>query len=61
MLLPQEAEETHSVPAVGKPAPAIRLNDHAGRATALPSVAETTQPAGHWTVLAFYPKALTPG
>ena len=40
---------------VGKPAPAFRLNDHDGRLVAVGGKAE------HWTVLAFYPKAATPG
>ncbi len=41
--------------AVGKPAPAFRLNDSQGKAVAIGGA------AGHWTVLAFYPKAATPG
>lgn len=40
---------------VGDPAPALRLNDEQGEALALGGERET------WTVLAFYPKALTPG
>ena len=42
-------------PEVGKPAPTLRLNDHLGRAATVGGKAE------HWTVLAFYPKAMTPG
>jgi len=42
-------------PEVGKPAPAIRLNDHTGRAVSLAGGGE------HWSVLAFFPKAATPG
>ncbi len=42
-------------PEVGKAAPALRLNDHHGHAVAIGGAAET------WTVLAFYPKAATPG
>jgi hypothetical protein len=41
--------------AVGKPAPSFALNDHEGRAVRVGGEA-----AG-WTVLAFYPKASTPG
>ena len=44
-----------AVPAVGKPAPVVRLNDHTGAAVTIGGKAET------WTVLAFYPKAATPG
>lgn len=40
---------------VGAPAPAFRLNDHGGKAVAVGG------PAAKWTVLAFYPKAATPG
>jgi peroxiredoxin Q/BCP len=41
---------------VGKAAPAFRVNDHAGKAVAVGGAA-----SGAWTVLAFYPKAMTPG
>jgi cytochrome oxidase Cu insertion factor (SCO1/SenC/PrrC family) len=41
---------------IGKAAPTIRLNDHTGRATTLGS-----DKNGRWTVLAFFPKAATPG
>ena len=50
----QEKEEA-SGPEVGKPAPAFRLNDHEGNAVALGGEAK------HWTVLAFFPKAMTGG
>lgn len=40
---------------VGAAAPAFRLNDHAGRAVSIGGDRE------RWTVVAFYPKALTPG
>ena len=43
-------------PEVGKPAPAFRLNDHAGVARRVGPGAEKT-----WVVLAFFPKAMTPG
>lgn len=42
-------------PVVGEQAPAFRLNDHAGRAVAVGGQ------SAQWTVVAFYPKAMTPG
>jgi len=42
-------------PEVGKPAPAIRLNDHHGK------IVELGGKRANWTVLAFFPKAATPG
>ena len=42
-------------PQVGQPAPAFRLNDHTGTAVHVGGKSKT------WTVLAFYPKAATPG
>ena len=42
-------------PEVGKPAPAFRLNDHTGRAVKIGGKSDT------WTVMAFFPKAATPG
>ena len=60
-VLPQDpkpvAQETArpASPEVGKPAPVFRLNDHDGSAVAVGGKAE------HWTVIAFYPKAATPG
>ena len=42
-------------PEVGKPAPALRLNDHHGNIVELPGK------SANWTVLAFFPKAATPG
>ena len=43
-------------PKVGDPAPSFRLNDHEGRALSLAKVSKDA-----WVVLAFYPKADTPG
>ena len=40
---------------VGAPAPAFRVNDETGAATAVGGASKT------WTVLAFYPKASTGG
>lgn len=42
------------VPAVGTAAPAFKAENQDGVEVAFP-------PAGHWAVLAFYPKASTPG
>ena len=48
---PEKAEEL----AVGSTAPSLRLNDQTGNATKL------FDDKDRWTVLAFYPKAATPG
>jgi len=48
-------QRTPAGPEVGKPAPKIRLNDHAGK------IVEIGGAAKSWTVLAFFPKAATPG
>lgn len=42
-------------PEIGKPAPAVRLNDHRG------NIVELGGKRTNWTVLAFFPKAATPG
>lgn len=42
-------------PEVGKPAPTLRLNDHHGEIVELGTKRE------HWSVIAFFPKAATPG
>jgi hypothetical protein len=42
-------------PAVGEMAPTLRLNDHTGNIVALGGEQD------RWTVLAFFPKAATPG
>ena len=42
-------------PKVGKPAPTARLNDHNGEVVAIGGAQE------HWSILAFFPKAATPG
>lgn len=53
---PQDAKKKEPVvPQVGQTAPAFRLNDHTGRAV------QVGGPAKTWTVVAFYPKAATPG
>jgi peroxiredoxin Q/BCP len=43
------------MPEVGKPAPSVRLNDHTGKIVMLGGKTEK------WSVLAFYPKAMTSG
>ena len=43
-------------PKVGDPAPGFRLNDQDGQALSLAKATKDT-----WVVLAFYPKAATPG
>jgi peroxiredoxin len=42
------------MPEVGKAAPAFTAEDQSGRSVAFP-------PKGQWAVLAFYPRAATPG
>jgi hypothetical protein len=42
-------------PELGKPAPPVRLNDHHG------NIVELGGKRANWTVLAFFPKAATPG
>lgn len=49
--------QTPAPPAVGAPAPAFRLNDHEGRLVAVGGARTDKK----WTVVAFYPKAATPG
>ncbi len=44
------------MPEVGQPAPKLRLNNHEGKLTEVPAGEDFD-----WTVLAFYPKAATPG
>ncbi|MCR9245063.1 MAG: hypothetical protein NXI31_08520 [bacterium] len=52
---PTPAKKPAPAIAVGKPAPAFRLNDDGGRLT------KVGGKTANWTVLAFYPKASTPG
>jgi len=55
-LASQDAEQAvPAIPKVGDSAPVFRLNDHDGDAARIGGEAD------HWTVLAFYPKAMTPG
>jgi peroxiredoxin Q/BCP len=55
LALHEPAQDASTLPEVGKPAPAFRLNDHEGAAVAVGGAAQ------RWRVLAFYPKAATPG
>ena len=55
-VAPQETESGPALPKVGKPAPSFRLNDHTGKAVRVGGRDENG-----WTVLAFFPKAATPG
>ena len=51
----QEDGKKPALPEVGKPAPAFRLNDHTGRAVPVGGQSDS------WRVVAFFPKAATPG
>ena len=52
----QDRKPTTKPPTVGEAVPGIRLNDHTGVAVEIPAGEED-----RWTVLAFFPKAATPG
>ncbi|MDP6929665.1 MAG: redoxin domain-containing protein [Planctomycetota bacterium] len=52
---PAPPKTTVGQPKVGQAAPKFRLNDHGGAAVKVGGKSKT------WTVLAFYPKAATPG
>lgn len=57
LLAPLSAQDQGgpTLPEIGKAAPVIRLNDHTGAVKQVGGEAEL------WTVLAFYPRAGTPG
>jgi hypothetical protein len=55
LLVQDEAKHPPALPQVGEPAPTFRLNDHTGKAVRVGGESET------WTVVAFFPKAATPG
>lgn len=55
ILAQDPAPVDSAMPKVGAMAPTFRLNDHEGRAVDVGGTAKA------WTVLAFYPKAATPG
>ena len=52
---PAQDKEAPLLPQVGQAAPTFRLNDHTGAGVKVGGESEA------WTVLAFYPKAATPG
>ena len=54
-LVQDASKSGQKKPEVGKPAPALRLNDHKG------NIVELGGKRAGWTVLAFFPKAATPG
>ncbi len=54
LLVPQGEQES-KYPEVGKPAPTFKLNDQAGQ---LHGIGDAND---DWTVVAFFPKAMTPG
>jgi hypothetical protein len=51
----ESAKQAIKKPEIGKPAPSVRLNDHHG------NIVELGGKRATWTVLAFFPKAATPG
>jgi len=51
----QQDKQTPTKVQVGHAAPSFRLNDHHGKAVMVGGESDV------WTVLAFYPKAATPG
>jgi peroxiredoxin Q/BCP len=55
LLVGQDDAKTLARPEVGKAAPTFRLNDHSGTAHSIGQKSED------WTVVAFFPKAMTPG
>ena len=60
ILAPQDEprdqpQEEPALPSVGELAPAFRLNDHTGKAV------EVGGESKRWTVVAFFPRAATPG
>jgi hypothetical protein len=54
-LLQEPAQDKQPRAVVGAAAPTARLNDHAGKLATLGGTSE------RWTIMAFYPKAATPG
>jgi hypothetical protein len=54
-FLSQEKDSEQKLPTVGQPAPVFRLNDHTGKAVEIGGEADA------WRVVAFFPKAATPG
>jgi len=60
LLLAQGTQEGRPTrPSIGDAAPAFRVNDHTGHAVRVAPPKDGEE--GRWTVLAFFPKAATPG
>ncbi len=60
ILVPQDEpqdkpQEKPALPSVGELAPTFRLNDHTGKAVQIGGESK------RWTVVAFFPRAATPG
>jgi len=55
VLLGLAQEKKDPFPELEKPAPTFRLNNHEAE------LARVGGPQKHWSVLAFFPKAMTPG
>ena len=49
-------QDAPKIPAVGEKAPTFRLNDQTGSAVSVGANED-----GAWSIVAFYPKAATPG
>ncbi len=60
LWLGQDSSKPRAGLEVGQQLPEFRLNDSTGRARRV-APPGPDQPAGRWTVVAFYPKAATPG
>ena len=58
-LVPAVQDRAPAPPEVGDDVPAFRLNDHTGTGVRVAAPEEGEE--GPWTILAFFPKAATPG
>ena len=54
-LAPQKSDKKPELPKLEKKAPTFRLNNHDGELASIGGSQDD------WTVLAFFPKAMTPG
>lgn len=59
LLAPSLQDRAPAPPDVGDEVPTFRLNDHTGTAVRVAPPDEGEE--GSWTILAFFPKAATPG
>ena len=60
LFIVQDAQSGGSaMPGEGDEVPAFRLNDHTGRAVRIAPPEEDDEE--RWTIVAFFPKAATPG